>query len=154
MGQESDPRGHADPIWGLGNKKNDLIQQVIERDGVQAYEGSVRYVNAAREAGLRTAIVSSSANTEAVLKAAGVDGLFEVRVDHQVAEAAHLQRQARAGHVPRGGAAARRRRGERDASTRTPWPGWPPGGRGISGSWWAWTGSARPTSCTRTAPTW
>jgi beta-phosphoglucomutase family hydrolase len=90
MGEESDPAG-TPTIWGLGNKKNDLIQQVIERDGVQAYEGSVRYVNAAREAGLRTAIVSSSANTEAVLKAAGVDGLFEVRVDHQVAEADHLR---------------------------------------------------------------
>ena len=90
MGEESDAAG-TPTIWGLSNKKNDLIQQVIERDGVQAYEGSVRYVNAAREAGLRTAIVSSSANTEAVLKAAGVDGLFEVRVDHQVAEAAKLR---------------------------------------------------------------
>ncbi|HEY1670999.1 MAG TPA: beta-phosphoglucomutase family hydrolase [Trebonia sp.] len=90
MGEESDPAGKP-TIWGLSNKKNDLIQQVIERDGVQAYEGSVRYVNAAREAGLRTAIVSSSANTEAVLKAAGVESLFEVRVDHQVAEAAKLR---------------------------------------------------------------
>ena len=90
QGEETDASG-TQTLWGLSNKKNDLIQQVIERDGVQAYEGSVRYVNAAREAGLRTAIVSSSANTEAVLKAAGVDGLFEVRVDHQVAEADHLR---------------------------------------------------------------
>jgi beta-phosphoglucomutase family hydrolase len=90
MGEESDPPG-TPTIWGLSNKKNDLVQQVIERDGVQAYEGSVRYVTAAREAGLRTAIVSSSANTEAVLKAAGVESLFEVRVDHQVAEAAKLR---------------------------------------------------------------
>ena len=89
-GQESDPAG-TPTIWGLSNKKNELIQEVIDRDGVQAYEGSVRYVKAAREAGLRTAIVSSSANTEAVLKAAGVESLFEVRVDHQVAEAAHLR---------------------------------------------------------------
>src|ERR1700749_2540444 len=89
MGEESDAAG-TPTIWGLSNKKNDLIQQVIERDGVQAYEGSVRYVTAVREAGLRTAIVSSSANTEAVLKAAGVESLFEVRVDHQVAEAAKL----------------------------------------------------------------
>ena len=89
-GQESDPPG-AQTVWGLGNKKNELVQKVIERDGVQPYEGSVRYVKAVREAGLRTAIVSSSANTEAVLKAAGVDNLFEVRVDHQVAEAAKLQ---------------------------------------------------------------
>ena len=89
-GQESDPPG-TPTVWGLGNKKNELILKVIERDGVQAYEGSVRYVKAAREAGLHTAIVSSSANTVAVLKAAGVENLFEVRVDHQVAEAAKLR---------------------------------------------------------------
>ncbi|MGH3250629.1 MAG: HAD family hydrolase [Trebonia sp.] len=89
-GQESDPAG-TPTVWGLGNRKNELILQVLARDGVQAYEGSVRYVKAVREAGLRTAIVSSSANTEAVLKAAGVDSLFEVRVDHQVADAAKLR---------------------------------------------------------------
>jgi beta-phosphoglucomutase family hydrolase len=88
-GTEADSPG-TQTIWGLSNKKNDLVQQVIDRDGVQAYEGSVRYVTAVRAAGLRTAIVSSSANTEAVLKAAQVDGLFEVRVDHQVAESRKL----------------------------------------------------------------
>jgi beta-phosphoglucomutase family hydrolase len=89
-GQDSDASG-TPTVWGLSNKKNELVLKVIERDGVQPYEGSVRYVTAARAAGLRTAIVSSSANTEAVLKAAGVDSLFEVRVDHQVAEAAKLR---------------------------------------------------------------
>ncbi|HEX7163276.1 MAG TPA: beta-phosphoglucomutase family hydrolase [Trebonia sp.] len=89
-GEESDPAG-APTVWGLGNRKNELILKVLARDGVQAYEGSVRYVTAARAAGLRTAIVSSSANTEAVLKAAEVDSLFEVRVDHQVAEAGKLR---------------------------------------------------------------
>jgi beta-phosphoglucomutase family hydrolase len=84
-GEESDKPG-TQTLNGLGNKKNELFTVVLERDGVQPYEGSVRYVKAAREAGLRTAIVSSSANTVAVLKAAGVEGLFEVRVDHQVAE--------------------------------------------------------------------
>lgn len=89
-GQETDAPG-TPTIWGLSNKKNALIQEVIARDGVQPYVGSVRYVNAVRAAGLRTAIVSSSANTEAVLKAAGVDGLFDVRIDHQVAEEAKLR---------------------------------------------------------------
>src|SRR3984957_14253515 len=84
-GAESDQPG-TQTLNGLGNKKNELFTVVLKRDGVQAYEGSVRYVNAAREAGLRTAIVSSSANTVAVLQAAGISGLFEVRVDHQVAE--------------------------------------------------------------------
>jgi HAD superfamily hydrolase (TIGR01509 family) len=89
-GTEADPPG-APTVWGLSNKKNELILKVLARDGVQVYDGSVRYINAVRSAGLRTAIVSSSANTEAVLKAAGVDALFEVRVDHQVAEAAKLR---------------------------------------------------------------
>jgi beta-phosphoglucomutase family hydrolase len=89
VGAESDPPG-TQTVWGLSNKKNDLVQTVIERDGVQAYDGSVRYVKAVRAAGLRTAIVSSSANTVAVLKAAGVESLFEVRVDHQVAEEHNL----------------------------------------------------------------
>jgi beta-phosphoglucomutase family hydrolase len=84
-GQESDKPG-AQTVYGLGNRKNDLFMQVLKRDGVQAYDGSVRYVNAVRAAGLRTAIVSSSANTAAVLQAAGVADLFEARVDHQVAE--------------------------------------------------------------------
>ena len=90
QGAESDPAG-TPTVWGLSNRKNELILAVLERDGVESYEGSVRYVTAVRAAGLRTAIVSSSANTKAALKAAGVDSLFEVRVDHQVAEAADLR---------------------------------------------------------------
>ena len=89
-GQESDKPG-TQTVYGLGNRKNDLFMQVLKRDGVQAYDGSVRYVNAVRAAGLRTAIVSSSANTVAVLQAAGVADLFEVRVDHQVAEEHQLR---------------------------------------------------------------
>jgi beta-phosphoglucomutase family hydrolase len=88
-GAEADPPG-AHTVWGLSNKKNDLILKVLARDGVQVYDGSVRYVKAVREAGVRTAIVSSSANTQAVLLAAGVADLFDVRVDHQVAEARKL----------------------------------------------------------------
>jgi beta-phosphoglucomutase family hydrolase len=89
-GDESDPPGAA-TVCGLSNRKNELILTVLARDGVEPYEGSVRYVMAVRAAGLRTAVVSSSANTEAVLKAAGVDSLFEVRVDHQAAVAASLK---------------------------------------------------------------
>ena len=89
QGSESDKSG--DPtIWGLSNKKNDLILEVLARDGVKVYEGSLRYVDAVRKAGLKTAIVSSSANTEAVLKAGGVADLFDVRVDALVANERHL----------------------------------------------------------------
>src|SRR6476619_3088035 len=69
----------------LATKKNDIVQHVIERDGVEPYEGSVRYLEAARDAGLRRAVVSSSHNCEAVLKAAVIDHLLEERVDGDTA---------------------------------------------------------------------
>ncbi len=51
-GSPSDPPD-AETIDGLGNRKNELVLELIHRDGVQPYEGSVRYVEAARSAGLR-----------------------------------------------------------------------------------------------------
>src|ERR1700761_7414680 len=54
-GSEDDKPG-TPTVWGLSNKKNDLVNEVMKRDGVQPYEGSVRYVNAVRKAGLKTAI--------------------------------------------------------------------------------------------------
>jgi beta-phosphoglucomutase family hydrolase len=75
----------ARTVDGLGNRKNDLVQELIERDGVQVYEGSVRYVEAVRDAGLGRAVVSSSTNCRDVLEAAGIIDLFEVIVDGVVA---------------------------------------------------------------------
>ncbi len=89
MGSESDPPG-APTVQGLSNKKNQLVLTVLKRDGVEVYEGSSRYIAAVRGAGLRTAIVSSSANTTAVLEAAGIADLFDARVDAQVASARGL----------------------------------------------------------------
>jgi beta-phosphoglucomutase family hydrolase len=78
-------------VDGLGNRKNVLVLELIRRDGVEAYEGSVRYVRAAREAGLRCAVVSSSANCRDVLDAVGITGLFEAIVDGNVATREHLR---------------------------------------------------------------
>jgi beta-phosphoglucomutase family hydrolase len=89
QGAPSDPP-QADTIDGLGNRKNELVLELIERDGVQAYEGSVRFVRAARDAGLRRAVVSSSTNCRDVLVAVGILDLFEVIVDGVVAEHEHL----------------------------------------------------------------
>jgi beta-phosphoglucomutase family hydrolase len=75
----------------LGDRKNALVQEVIARDGVEAYEGSVRYLHAARDAGLRRAVVSSSHNCRDVLKAAGIFDLVEEIVDGTVADAQHLR---------------------------------------------------------------
>jgi beta-phosphoglucomutase family hydrolase len=89
-GEPSDPPG-ADTIMGLGNRKNEIVLRMIREQGVQPYEGSVQYVHAAREAGLRCAVVSSSANARDVLEAAGIADLFDERVDGVVLEREHLK---------------------------------------------------------------
>ena len=89
-GDKDDPPD-AETVHGLGNRKNELVQRLIREDGVEAYEGSVRYVRAARDAGLRRAVVSSSANCHEILVAAGIEDLFEVRIDGIVAEREHLR---------------------------------------------------------------
>jgi beta-phosphoglucomutase family hydrolase len=78
-------------IHGLGNRKNELVLAMMRRDGVQVYEGSVRYVRAVRDAGIGRAVVTSSANADEVLTAAGIDDLFDVRVDGVVAAQERLK---------------------------------------------------------------
>jgi beta-phosphoglucomutase family hydrolase len=89
-GDDDDPP-NAETVHGLGNRKNELVLKLIRDQGVEAYEGSVRYVRAARDAGLRRAVVSSSANCRDVLVAAGIEDLFEVRIDGVVAKQEHLR---------------------------------------------------------------
>lgn len=89
-GSPDDPPS-ALTVNGLGNRKNVVLLDVIHREGVQAYEGSVRYLHAARDAGLRRAVVSASANCADVLRAAGIADLLEVRVDGVVAAAQGLR---------------------------------------------------------------
>jgi beta-phosphoglucomutase family hydrolase len=88
-GGPNDPPG-AETVQGLGNRKNEIVLRRIREDGVQAYDGSVRYVRAARDAGLRRAVVSSSTNCADVLVAAGIEGLFDERVDGMTAQRDHL----------------------------------------------------------------
>ncbi|HET6836050.1 MAG TPA: beta-phosphoglucomutase family hydrolase [Acidimicrobiales bacterium] len=88
-GSPDDPPG-ALTVHGLSNKKNELVLRLLREGGVEVYEGSVRYVQAARDAGLSTAVVSSSANTAEVLDAAGISHLFDARIDGVVATERHL----------------------------------------------------------------
>jgi beta-phosphoglucomutase family hydrolase len=88
-GDPDDPP-EADTVNGLGTRKNDLVQAKIKKDGVTVYPGSVRYLEAASAAGLRIAVVSSSANTKDVLKVTGLERFVEARVDAQAAIAAGL----------------------------------------------------------------
>ena len=89
-GSPDDPPD-AVTINGLGNRKNEIVLRMIHKDGVEPYEGSVRYVKAARDAGLRCCVVSSSSNCRDVLAAAGIADLFEVIIDGHVAQDEHLE---------------------------------------------------------------
>ena len=77
-------------VGGLGNRKNQQLLQRIATDGVEVYEGSRRYLQAARDAGLRRAVVSSSANTRQVLEVTGLAELVEERVDGVTLREQHL----------------------------------------------------------------
>jgi beta-phosphoglucomutase family hydrolase len=88
-GEPDDPSA-AETVNGVGNRKNELLLERIRQDGVNVFEGSRRYVEACRRAGLATAVVSASANTPEVLKATGMDHLFSVVVDGNVARRDHL----------------------------------------------------------------
>lgn len=81
----------AQTVHGLGTRKNDLVLELLRRRGVDVYEGSVRFVEAVRDAGLRRAVVSASKNCREVLVAAGIEHLFEVRVDGVVADETGLR---------------------------------------------------------------
>lgn len=83
-GDPSDPPA-ALTVHGLSNRKNALVLEMIDKHGVEVYEGSVRYIRAVREAGLKTTVVSSSANTAQVLDVAGITSLFDVRIDGVIA---------------------------------------------------------------------
>lgn len=80
----------ADTLQGLGTRKNEVVLTMIRHDGVQAYDGSVRYVHAVRDAGLARAVVSSSKNCRDVLIAAGIKDLFDARADVVVADLSEL----------------------------------------------------------------
>jgi beta-phosphoglucomutase family hydrolase len=80
-----DPPG-TPTLYGLSNRKNNLVLQKIAAGGVQVYEGSITYIKAVRAGGIATAVVSASANTQQVLAAAGIEDLFDVRIDGVIAK--------------------------------------------------------------------
>jgi beta-phosphoglucomutase family hydrolase len=88
---DPDDSPRADTISGLGNRKNDLVVSLIRSRGVETFPGAVQYVTAARDAGLPRAVVSASKNARDVLRAAGIDALFEDVIDGVVAEREQLR---------------------------------------------------------------
>lgn len=85
------PEGHPDDppdamtVHGLGTRKNDLVLEKIRTEGVEPYDGTLRYLDAVRAQGLATAIVSSSNNCQEILRSINAEQLFDVRIDGVVA---------------------------------------------------------------------
>jgi HAD superfamily hydrolase (TIGR01509 family) len=77
-------------VCGLGNRKDDLVNHVIAEEGVEPYEGTVQFIHQLRRNGFKIAVVTSSQNCTAVLKAAKLDDFFEVQVDGNTIHAQRL----------------------------------------------------------------
>jgi beta-phosphoglucomutase family hydrolase len=86
-----DDAPNADTVRGLGNRKNEDVLKILAEQGVEPYPGSVAYLEAAKAAGLRRAVVSASANCKQVLVASGLDRFVEVRVDGVTLKERHLR---------------------------------------------------------------
>jgi len=83
-GDDDDPPD-ADTVHGLAARKDRLFLDKV-KDGVEAYPGSVRYLHAVRDAGMRTAVVSASRNCAQIVRAAGLESLLDARVDGVTAD--------------------------------------------------------------------
>ncbi len=88
-----DPRDlpQVETVCGLGNRKNEMFNQVLEREGAEVFEHAIAFVRQLDAAGFGTAIVSSSKNCALILTSVGALDLFDVRVDGTHAEQWGLQ---------------------------------------------------------------
>ncbi len=89
-GNPDDPPGAA-TVYGLANRKNELLLEHLDREGVTAFAGSQQYLEEAREVGLHCAVVSASANTGKILQRAGLASLIDERVDGNTIRSERLQ---------------------------------------------------------------
>src|SRR5215207_9230473 len=101
-------------VRAIAARKQALVEHLLADNGVDAFPGSVRWIEQLRARAVRTAVVSSGTNSRAVLSAAGIDGLFDLTLRRARRRAAGAARQARPRRLPRRGRAARRRAGARD----------------------------------------
>lgn len=89
-GSPDDPED-AETVCGLGNRKNRLFNVQLDRHGVDRYPEAIALIRLLRRRGFRTAVVSSSKNCQAVLKTAGIEDLFDARVDGVVSSELNLK---------------------------------------------------------------
>lgn len=83
-GDPAEPPSY-ETVHGLGKLKDGMFKEILHEEGVEVYEGAVELVKQLRDQGIKTAVVSASKNCKAVLEAASIEHLFDVRVDGEVA---------------------------------------------------------------------
>ncbi len=90
---EGDPRDgpEEETVYGLGNRKDVLFRQLISQNGVRVFEGSIHLVRQLEAMGVRRAVASSSKNCQTILQIAGIEGLFQARVDGVVSAELNLK---------------------------------------------------------------
>jgi len=71
-------------VCGVGNRKNQRFRQVLKEEGVEVYPSTIEFIKSLKSAGVKVGVASSSKNCRYVLKSAGIEGLFESRVDGEV----------------------------------------------------------------------
>jgi beta-phosphoglucomutase family hydrolase len=88
-GDSAEPPNY-ETVHGLGRLKDRMFKEILHEEGVEVYKGAVELVKQLRGQGIKTAVVSASKNCKAVLEAASIDHLFDVRVDGEVANQLEL----------------------------------------------------------------
>jgi len=78
-------------VCGIANHKNELFDQALKTEAVDVYDGTVAWIRHLRKAGIKTAVVSSSAHCKGILKNAGLSDLFDARMDGDVANQLKLK---------------------------------------------------------------
>ncbi|MFC1937890.1 trehalose-phosphatase [Chloroflexota bacterium] len=76
-----DDEANEETVCGLGNRKNQYFLDRLKKDGAQAYQSSIEFIRQLKKNHIKTAVISASRNSSAVLEAAGIGGLFDVKVD-------------------------------------------------------------------------
>jgi len=71
----------VESVQALGRRKDRYFRQSLEEYGVETYAPAIELVRKLRAKEIKTAVVSSSKNCGAVLDAAGIAPLFDIRVD-------------------------------------------------------------------------
>ena len=91
---EMDDPPDRETICGLGNRKNLDFQERLHRDGPGLFDTSVQFVRNLKKKGVRVGVASSSRNCQTILQLAGIENLFETRVDGEVSRELNLKGKA------------------------------------------------------------